>query len=82
MASAVPGIPTGDDLTMMDVTETCRFFGGANSPLHQTTLYKGIRAGKYPPPIKQGPGTSRWTLGSCRAALRKIIAGQQQNAGA
>jgi predicted DNA-binding transcriptional regulator AlpA len=63
-----------DDLVLLDITEACRFFGGGSSPLHPTTLYKGIKAGKYPPPLKQGPGTSRWLRSECATALRKIIA--------
>jgi predicted DNA-binding transcriptional regulator AlpA len=65
-----------DDLTMLDVEETCRFFGGQKSPIDPSTLYKGIKTGKYPPPVKQGTKTSRWVLGQCRAALLKIIAEQ------
>jgi predicted DNA-binding transcriptional regulator AlpA len=67
-------INAADDLTLLDVIEACKFFGGEHRPIHPTTLYKRIKAGKYPPPIKQGPGTSRWVLGECREYLRKIIA--------
>jgi predicted DNA-binding transcriptional regulator AlpA len=79
LATAAAPVPIGsaDDLALLDVTEACRFFGGNNSPIHPTTLYKGIKAGRYPAPIKQGPGTSRWVLGECRASLRKIIASQR-----
>jgi hypothetical protein len=63
-----------DDLTLMDVGETCRFFGGANSPLNPATLYRGIKSGKYPPPVKIGQATSRWVRGECERALRKMIA--------
>ena len=35
-----------DDLTMLDVEETCRFFGGQKSPIDPSTLYKGIKTGK------------------------------------
>lgn len=63
----------GDDLTLFDKDETCRFFGGQNSPLNPATLYRGIKSGKYPKPIKQGVGTSRWLRSECEAALRKII---------
>lgn len=65
---------TDGDLTLLDVDETCRFFGGANSPLNPATLYRGIKVGKYPKPIKQGAGTSRWLRGECVATLRQIIA--------
>jgi predicted DNA-binding transcriptional regulator AlpA len=46
-----------DDL--LDLKETCRFFGG-NRPINPATLYRGIRSGRYPAPIKVGPGSSRW----------------------
>jgi hypothetical protein len=44
---------------LMDAVETCRFFGGANSPLN---------------PIKLGAGTSRWLLGECQEKLRELMA--------
>jgi predicted DNA-binding transcriptional regulator AlpA len=49
--------------------EVCRFFGGINP----ATLYRGIRAGRYPQPIKVGPGTSRWLRSECEAALAKMM---------
>jgi len=63
-----------DDLTPMDVGETCRFFGGHSSPLNPSTLYRGVKAGKYPGPVKIGDGTSRWLRGECKRALRRMIA--------
>jgi predicted DNA-binding transcriptional regulator AlpA len=33
-------------------------FGGVDA----STLYQGIRAGRYPAPIKIGPNISRWLL--------------------
>jgi predicted DNA-binding transcriptional regulator AlpA len=69
-----PQSAASEDLTLMDVGETCRFFGGSNSPLNPATLYRGIKSGKYPAPVKIGQGTSRWVRGECEAALRKMIA--------
>jgi len=69
----------GTDLTLMDISETCRFFGGANSPLNPATLYRGVKSGKYPAPVKIGQGTSRWVRGECEAALRKMIADRDAN---
>jgi hypothetical protein len=62
------------ELVLMDAVETCRFFGGANSPLNPATLYRGIKSGKYPRPLKIGPGTSRWVVGECQQKLRDLIA--------
>lgn len=58
---------------MMDVRETCAFFGGSK-PIHAGSLYRGIRSGHYPQPVKIGPGTSRWLRSECEAALTAILA--------
>jgi len=58
----------------MDIGETCRFFGGEKSPLNPATLYRGIKAGKYPRPVKPGPGMSRWLRSECQQTLREMIA--------
>jgi len=58
----------------MDIGETCRFFGGPASPLNPATLYRGIKAGKYPAPVKIGQGTSRWMRGECEKALLRMVA--------
>jgi predicted DNA-binding transcriptional regulator AlpA len=57
---------------LLDLKETCSFFGG----LHGATLYRGIRKGRYPAPIKIGPNTSRWLRSECTAALERMIAGR------
>ncbi|MHC2466708.1 putative DNA-binding transcriptional regulator AlpA [Bradyrhizobium embrapense] len=60
---------------LLDLPAVCRFFGG-NEPLHPATIYRGCAAGRYPPPIKVGPNTSRWLLSECKAALAALIAGR------
>jgi predicted DNA-binding transcriptional regulator AlpA len=37
------------------------------------TLYRGIAKGRYPRPIKIGPGLSRWLAAECQAALASMI---------
>ena len=44
---------------LLDRVEVCRFFGGSR-PLNPGTLYRGIRKGRFPAPVKVGPGSSRW----------------------
>jgi predicted DNA-binding transcriptional regulator AlpA len=56
---------------LLDRREVCRFFGGTR-PINAATLYRGIRQGRYPAPVKVGPGTSRWLRGECEAALRMM----------
>lgn len=48
--------------------EVCEFFGKINP----STLYRHIRKGLLPSPIKLG-GSSRWLLSECEAALQSMI---------
>jgi predicted DNA-binding transcriptional regulator AlpA len=57
---------------LLDKTEVCRLFGG-NHPINASTLYRGIKQGRYPKPVKVGPGTSRWLLSECEAVLRAMM---------
>jgi predicted DNA-binding transcriptional regulator AlpA len=59
---------------LLDKAEACRFFGG-NRPLNPATLYRGIRLGRFPRPIKVG-GSSRWLRAECEAALAKMVEGR------
>jgi predicted DNA-binding transcriptional regulator AlpA len=38
---------------LLDRREVCRYFGG-NRPINASTLYRGIRKGTYPKPLKVG----------------------------
>jgi predicted DNA-binding transcriptional regulator AlpA len=60
---------------LLDRREVCRFFGGTK-PLDPATLYRGIRKGRYPQPVKVGPGSSRWLRAECEAALRVMAEGR------
>jgi predicted DNA-binding transcriptional regulator AlpA len=62
--------PNNPDL--LDRVETCRFFGGTR-PINASSLYRGIRVGRYPKPIKVGPGSSRWLRSECESALQGLI---------
>lgn len=56
-----------DDL--LDIKQVCEFFGY----LHPSTIYRGIRKGWYPPPIKVGPNTSRWLRSECWTYFNKMV---------
>ena len=60
---------------LLDRREVCRFFGGTK-PLDPATLYRGIRKGRYPLPVKVGPGSSRWLRAECEAALQAMAEGR------
>ena len=61
------------NVELMNVAETCGFFGGSR-PLNPATLYRGVKSGRYPAPIKTGPNTNRWLRSECEAALAAMIA--------
>jgi predicted DNA-binding transcriptional regulator AlpA len=60
---------------LLDRDGVCCFFGGSK-PLNASTIYRGIRKGRYPRPVKIGPGSSRWLLSECEAALRAMVEGR------
>jgi predicted DNA-binding transcriptional regulator AlpA len=60
---------------LLDKAGACRFFGGSK-PLNPATLYRGIRQGRFPKPVKVGPGTSRWLRVECEAVLAAMVAGR------
>ena len=57
---------------LLDKAEVCRLFGGTRD-INASTLYRGIKLGRYPKPIRVGPNSSRWLLAECQAALRAMV---------
>ena len=56
---------------LLDRQAVCALLGGSK-PLNPSTLYRGIRQGRYPRPLKVGPGSSRWLRDECEAVLRRM----------
>jgi predicted DNA-binding transcriptional regulator AlpA len=56
-----------------DIKEVARFFGGTK-PLHAATIFRLVKRGVIPAPIKIGPQTSRWIPDECRRALQTMMA--------
>jgi predicted DNA-binding transcriptional regulator AlpA len=61
--------------SLLDRDAACAFFGGTR-PLNAATLYRGIRKGRYPAPVKVGPGSSRWLRDECEAVLQAMVQGR------
>jgi predicted DNA-binding transcriptional regulator AlpA len=59
---------------LLDRGAVCRFFGGTK-PIDAATLYRGIRKGRYPRPVKVG-GSSRWLRSECEIALKVMVEGR------
>jgi predicted DNA-binding transcriptional regulator AlpA len=55
------------NLDLIDKRETCRLFGGINP----SSLYRGIKLGRYPKPLKIGT-LSRWLRHEVEAALSQM----------
>lgn len=54
---------------LVPVTVACQLIGGRETPITASCLYKGIKSGRFPAPIKLGPGTSRWRRSEILAVL-------------
>jgi predicted DNA-binding transcriptional regulator AlpA len=59
---------------LLDKGEVCRMFGGTK-PINPATLYRGIRKGTYPRPVRVG-GSSRWLRSECETALQAMVNGR------
>jgi predicted DNA-binding transcriptional regulator AlpA len=59
---------------LLDRNAACEFFGGTR-PINPATLYRGVRQGRYPKPVKVG-GSSRWLRAECEVALQRMIEGR------
>ncbi len=60
---------------LLDRTAACKFFGGTK-PIHPASLYRGVRQGRYPRPVKVG-SLSRWLRSECEAALAAMAGARQ-----
>jgi predicted DNA-binding transcriptional regulator AlpA len=60
---------------LLDRNAACEFFGGTR-PINAATLYRGVRLGRYPRPVKVGPGSSRWLREECESALARMVEGR------
>jgi predicted DNA-binding transcriptional regulator AlpA len=59
------------DLELLDRRAVCSLFGG----IHSATLYRHVRTGLVPRPVKVG-ALSRWLRAECEAALTTMVAGR------
>ena len=59
---------TQSEDAMLSINEVCRLVGG-DKPLDKSTIYRWVRAGKFPKPKRIGPRLTRWSKADCLAAL-------------
>jgi predicted DNA-binding transcriptional regulator AlpA len=63
--------------SLTDVQGACQILGGIHTPIHPATLYRGIKAGRYPKPIRVGGNTSRWLVGELQASIERAAAARE-----
>jgi predicted DNA-binding transcriptional regulator AlpA len=56
------------DPELMTIKDVCTFFTGEHDPVDTSTVYRWIRKGKIPGPIRISPAIQRWK----RSELQKI----------
>ena len=57
---------------LLDIAGVCSFFGGGR-PLGHSTIYRWVREGRIPQPVRIGPKMSRWRVSDCQEALSAMI---------
>jgi predicted DNA-binding transcriptional regulator AlpA len=60
-----------DAPALLDRRSACEFFGGT-TPINAATLYRWVKQGRVPRPVKVG-GLSRWLRSECEAALQAMM---------
>ena len=64
---------------LLDKDAACRFIGGSR-PINPATLYRGVKTGIYPQPIKVAPNVSRWRKSELSDAIERRIAARDGEA--
>ena len=59
------------DLELLDRRAVCSLFGG----IHSATLYRHVRSGTVPRPVKVG-ALSRWLRSEVTAILQRMVDGR------
>ena len=58
---------------LLDEQAACRFLGGSR-PIHPTTLWRGIKAGRYSKPFKVSAQLVRWFRSELAADVERMAA--------
>jgi predicted DNA-binding transcriptional regulator AlpA len=57
----------------LDEKATCAFLGG-NRPIHASTLWRGVKSGRFSKPIHIGKQSVRWLKSELEADLARMAA--------
>jgi predicted DNA-binding transcriptional regulator AlpA len=72
MEGGTRGSSSDEQPYFLDVDRVGALFGGSR-PLSPSTIYRMIKAGHVPPPVRVG-GSSRWLRSECERAREHMIA--------
>jgi predicted DNA-binding transcriptional regulator AlpA len=64
---------------LVDVTVACRILGGT-TPIHRATLFRGVKSGRFSPPIKIGAKSARWRRSELLADIERLAAQREEAA--
>jgi hypothetical protein len=65
-------IPQNDtDDEWLDIPAVCEFIGGKR-PIHPSTYYRGVKAGRYSAPVQRGANIKRVSRRQLAADLRLL----------
>jgi hypothetical protein len=67
------------DDELWDLDEVCVYHGGLR-PLDPSTVWKGIKAGRFSKPIYPTPQNPRWRRSDCERDRARQIAERDNNA--
>jgi predicted DNA-binding transcriptional regulator AlpA len=70
-STAIPAVQSDEH---WDIKACCSRVGG-NRPINCATWYRGIRAGRYPRPVKIA-ALSRWLKSEVEASLQAMVEGR------
>jgi hypothetical protein len=65
----IPQNDTDDD--WLDIPAVCEFIGGRR-PINPSTFYRGVKAGRYSPPVQRGANIKRVNRKQLAEDLRRL----------
>ena len=60
-----------DDPDLIDTPEACREYGGSK-PIDPSTLYRGVKTGRYSKPMKISAKAVRWSRRNIRSDIVRM----------
>jgi hypothetical protein len=54
------------------IADACKIIGGDTKPISRWTYWRGVREGRYPPPVHVSPNVLRVNLRKLRASIAAL----------